>query len=76
MNDISVINKDVVCDVLVSNNDEILPVKEMPNTDMQKIVIYVFSSIILPKNVGYYIAWAPFTGKWNTDTIAASICNK
>ena len=56
MNDISVINKDVVCDVLVSNNDEILPVKEMPNTDMQKIVIYVFSSIILPKNVGYYIA--------------------
>ena len=37
MNDMYEISKDIGYDVLVFNNDEILPVKEMSNTDMQRI---------------------------------------
>lgn len=37
MNDMNEISKDIGYDVLFCNNDEILPVKEMSNTDMQRI---------------------------------------
>lgn len=37
MNDMGEISKLVEYDVLVCNYDEILPLEEMPNTDMQRI---------------------------------------
>ena len=48
MNDVGEISKHVGYDVLVCNNDEILPFKEMPNTDMQRTVI--FDDFVCEKN--------------------------
>ena len=38
INEMNEISKHVGHDMLICNNDDILPVSEMPNTDLQRIV--------------------------------------
>ena len=57
MREINDISKNVGHDVLVCNNDDNLPVSEMSNTDLQRIVI--FDDFVCEKNqkplIDYFI---------------------